>query len=42
MDLNWLFCDVDDFCKHFVPCWESRLSEFTGKKRCKPGNLCLE
>ncbi len=41
MDLDRLFCDVDDFCKHFVPCWEAQLLEFTDKKRCKPSALCL-
>jgi len=42
MDLDRLFCDVDDFYKYFVPCWESQLLEFTDKKRCKSSNLCLE
>lgn len=38
-NLTQLFCDVDDFCKDFIPTWEKTLLE-NGKKR-RPKNRSM-
>jgi hypothetical protein len=35
MILTRLFCDVDDFCKAFIPQWEKTLIETGERKRKK-------
>lgn len=35
-----IICSIDDFCKDFVPNWESQLLS-NGKKRIRKSNLCL-
>ena len=41
MELENLFCDVDDFCKEFEKTWQQELLSGSGRKRQKKFNLCL-
>lgn len=34
-----LFCDVDDFCKVFIPEWEKQMLEDGTKKRQRKGQM---
>lgn len=34
-----LFCDVDDFCKVFIPQWEKQLLEDGTQKRQRAGRM---
>ncbi len=38
-NLEELYCDVDDFCEHFIPAWKRSLIQSGEKKRQKPGRL---
>ena len=38
-NLEELYCDVDDFCKQFLPAWKQSLIQSGTKKRQKPGRL---
>jgi hypothetical protein len=38
-NLEELYCDVDDFCKQFIPAWKRSLIQSGTKKRQKPGRL---
>ena len=40
MELEKLFCDVDDFCKEFEKTWQQELLSGSGRKRQKKCNLC--
>lgn len=40
MDWTDLYCDVDDFCQHFEPVWQSRQLETRERKRLRFGRLC--
>ena len=37
--LTETFCEVDDFCKHFLPLWEARLLTDGTRKRRRKGRL---
>ena len=39
MNLVELFCDVDDFCQHFLPVWQQQLIESNQRKRPYPTQL---
>jgi transposase len=41
MELEKLFCDVDDFCKEFEKSWQQELLPTSERKRHKKFNLCL-
>ena len=41
MELEKLFCDVDDFCKEFEKKWQQELLSTTERKRNRKFNLCL-
>ncbi|AUB34988.1 Transposase, IS5 family [Nostoc flagelliforme CCNUN1] len=41
MELEKLFCDVDDFCKEFEKKWQQELLSTSERKRHKKFNLCL-
>lgn len=41
MELEKLFCDVDDFCKDFEKKWQQELLPTSERKRNKKFNLCL-
>ena len=41
MELEKLFCDVDDFCKEFEKAWEQELLSGGERKRHREFNLCL-
>jgi Transposase DDE domain len=41
MDWVEFFCDVDDFCQEFVPCWHSRLIAEGERKRRRESQLAL-
>ena len=41
MELEKLFCDVDDFCKEFEKNWQQELLSTSERKRNKKFNLCL-
>ena len=36
-----IFCDIDDFCKKFVPVWESQQLASGERRRLKKSGLCL-
>ena len=38
--ITQIFCSIDDFCKDFVPNWESQLLS-NGKKRIRKSNLSI-
>jgi hypothetical protein len=38
-DLTALFCDIDDFCKQFLPAWHQKLLSSGEHKRCRRGGL---
>ena len=37
--LDEIFCDVDDFCQHFMPEWEKQLLSIGHRKRRRPGRM---
>ena len=39
IDLEKIYCEVDDFCKTFIPSWENHLLESGLKHRHKPSRL---
>ncbi|MDD2816814.1 MAG: hypothetical protein PHP00_13955 [Thiotrichaceae bacterium] len=39
MNLTRLFCEVDDFCKGFIPEWEKTQLDEGGKKRRRAQSL---
>ena len=41
MIIEQLFCDVDDFCKLFIPTWESQLIESGQRKRLRHSRLTV-
>lgn len=41
MELEQLFCDVDDFCKEFETMWHQELLSTSDRKRHKKSNLSL-
>lgn len=41
MELEKLFCDVDDFCATFEKKWQQELISSDKRKRHKKFNLCL-
>ena len=41
MELEKLFCDVDDFCTSFEKKWQQELLSSGERKRDKKSNLCL-
>jgi hypothetical protein len=36
-----LFCDIDDFCTDFAPCWQRRLLAARPEQRNRKFGLCL-
>ena len=41
MEIENLFCDVDDFCKEFEKLWQQELLSTNERKRHRKFNLCL-
>ena len=41
MSLTELFCDVDDFCKVFLPIWEQKQFEEGSRKRLRKTQLSI-
>lgn len=41
MELEKLFCEVDDFCSYFEKIWQQELLPTSERKRHKKSNLCL-
>ena len=41
MEIEDLFCDVDDFCKEFEKLWQQELLSTNERKRHRKFNLCL-
>ena len=41
MNILPIFCDIDDFCLIFEPCWQRHLLTTGVRRRSKPGGLCL-
>ena len=39
LDVDFVYCFVDDFCKDFMPKWEQHLIETHLKKRHKPSTM---
>jgi hypothetical protein len=40
--LDFLFCEVDDFCVDFEAQWHKTLITHAGKKRIRAKSLCKE
>jgi hypothetical protein len=41
MDILPVFCDIDDFCLFFEPCWKQQLLAAKERQRIRPATLCL-
>jgi hypothetical protein len=41
MDILPVFCDIDDFCLFFEPCWKQQLLVATTRQRHRRSTLCL-
>jgi hypothetical protein len=41
MDILPVFCDIDDFCLFFEPCWKQQLLAAKERQRHRPASLCL-
>jgi hypothetical protein len=41
MDILPVFCDIDDFCQFFEPCWKQQLLAAKERQRIRPATLCL-
>lgn len=41
MDILALFCDIDDFCQFFEPCWKQQLVAAQERQRNRASTLCL-
>ena len=41
MELEKLFCDIDDFCSYFEKSWQEELLPTSERKPHKKFNLCL-
>jgi hypothetical protein len=39
VNIEKVFCEVDDFCQKFIPVWKQSLIESGEKQRLKPGRL---
>jgi len=40
MEIEKIFCDVDDFCKEFEKKWQQELLSGSERKRNRQSNLC--
>jgi hypothetical protein len=38
---EWVYCDVDDFCRAFLPLWERQLLEAGVRQRLRPSALSV-
>ena len=38
---EWVYCDVDDFCRGFLPVWERQLLEAGVRQRQRPAALTV-
>jgi hypothetical protein len=41
MELETIFCEIDDFCTYFEPIFQAQLIPSQIKKRIRPSRLCL-